>query len=398
MFSRPCPICGFNEGKFEKVINFSKFDDNPLPDKYQISFCDGCGFAFADMTSSQEDFNEYYQSLNMYADNSKVKSHEKTNPQNDYQELVNKDLLALYDDNSLGFGLDYNSCILDVGCGGGEHLLTLKEKGFSNLFGLDPSKDSIEKLKGYGINGILNNIFDMPQDSYRQKFDLIICTAVLEHIYDLKGAVHSISQYLKNEGIILITVPDAKRFEYYKNPIARQFNQEHINYFTVTSLNNLLMTNGFSIEKSVSFDYDNDGVLLGIYRKTNNSNYKIVKDEIAENSIRKFFINTEQEEQDCKKKVDSINKGDNKTVIWGTGQKLMQLLPYVEDLTEKVLFFADSNSAKQGKRLNGVPVYSPEKVKELPSDVDIYICSMQNASDIRNQLRAMGITNNVYEL
>lgn len=96
--------------------------------------------------------------------------------------------------------------ILDVGCGTGSILRTLLDQGYKNLFGLEQSGVSVERLDKLGINmrrGILPAIdFD---DNF---LDVLIASEVLEHILFQNRFLREIIRVLKPGDKALIYVPN----------------------------------------------------------------------------------------------------------------------------------------------------------------------------------------------
>lgn len=74
-------------------------------------------------------------------------------------------------------GINYNSKILDVGCGVGNYLLALKRIGFKNLIGVDPY---INKEITDGDVKIYKKTINELTDS--QKHDFIMFNHSFEHI------------------------------------------------------------------------------------------------------------------------------------------------------------------------------------------------------------------------
>ena len=96
----------------------------------------------------------------------------------------------------------HNSRILELGSGRSykqRHPYSLK-----HLF--DPSNEFIRSdiLREYG-----HRIVDVTKrgDMGREKYDVILCTNVLEHVYDFNGAVSNIHAALKRGGTAIIFVP-----------------------------------------------------------------------------------------------------------------------------------------------------------------------------------------------
>ena len=94
--------------------------------------------------------------------------------------------------------------ILDIGCANGGQLKILKESGFTNLAGVDPSEVCVSNVQTFGIRSFQAHIFEDSFIEWDAKFDLIILSHVLEHICDLDRAIQIIKDKLNvNEFYIL---------------------------------------------------------------------------------------------------------------------------------------------------------------------------------------------------
>ena len=161
--------------------------------------------------------------------------------------------------------------ILDIGCGEGYMLRRLKDK-FDELHGLDiaPSrlkeaKSKIKEINSFKISkfkfveGNADDHLPFPNDFY----DVIICIALIEHVYDIFFLVKEIYRVLKPDGYVIIEVPN---LAYLKHRISlllgflpmtsSAYNWEeigwdgaHIHYFTLKRLCLLFESQGFRIEK-----------------------------------------------------------------------------------------------------------------------------------------------------
>lgn len=92
--------------------------------------------------------------------------------------------------------------ILDVGVGLGRLL-----EPFSNLerHGIDISYGYLEVAQASGIEVCYSLIGDMPY--HYDFFDIIVCTDVLEHVFDLNASIRDILRVLKPGGIFITRTP-----------------------------------------------------------------------------------------------------------------------------------------------------------------------------------------------
>lgn len=138
--------------------------------------------------------------------------------------------------------------LLDIGSGPGLFLARGRERGWSTL-GIEPSTQAAAYARGMGLE--IRNEFLAPDTQGLGRFDAIHLSLVLEHIPDPTALLRQAYDMLDPGGMICVVVPN----DY--NPIqlvardACGLGQwwvgppHHLNYFTPTSLNNLLMRVGF---------------------------------------------------------------------------------------------------------------------------------------------------------
>lgn len=100
---------------------------------------------------------------------------------------------------------DKNSKILDAGCASGILISFLKEKGITNVYGIDNSKEAIKMCKK-----TLKNVFLMDASKTRFKkesFDIIIASDILEHIENEEKTLSEWHRILKPDGTLILFVP-----------------------------------------------------------------------------------------------------------------------------------------------------------------------------------------------
>ncbi len=346
-----------------------------IMDGYDVVACKNCGFVYSDNIPGQDEFNKYYEVMSKWEFNYKdgVVS-------DDYQKYFKKivDFLVPYLTNK-------NVNIMDIGCSTGCLLNMFKEKGYSNLLGVDPSSACVKTVKElYNINAVASTISNLSVD---KKFDVIILSAVLEHLVDFSGSMNKIRSLLNDEGLLFVEVPDATRFDSYIFTPFQQFSIEHIDYFSDLSLKNLLAKFGFEViemqknENTVNQTIDPDIFVLS--RISNKLNHKIVKDDITEKKLGDYISKCREMDVKVNKFLNETLAKNDKIIIWGVGTHTQRLVGAGLDLS-KVLYFVDSNSRYRGKKINGVEVKSPQDIKE---DTPILVSTFSYQEEVVRQIK-----------
>ncbi len=106
--------------------------------------------------------------------------------------------------------------VLDAGCGEGRHCFGALERG-ARVVGLDLDRPSLDRGSGplrarakeLGSFGVMihGNAFRLP---FRDEtFDKVICTEVMEHVHDWRGAARELARVVRPDGKVAITIPTA---------------------------------------------------------------------------------------------------------------------------------------------------------------------------------------------
>lgn len=130
--------------------------------------------------------------------------------------------------------LDKKLYVLDYGGGNGKLLIPfIENKHICHIIDYnDKPISGITKI-GNDINNYQTNV----------KYDVIICSHVLEHISDVSNLIKKLKDLLNPDGIIYAEVP----LEIWAGLRIDADPVTHINFFTTNSLANLFLVNGFEI-------------------------------------------------------------------------------------------------------------------------------------------------------
>jgi len=383
--NRPCPICYNSEINFIKEFNFLLYENHPISKGYKLVQCCSCSFIYADVFVTQKDLDLYYSNISKYEDKQL-----STGGGYEYYDKKRLEGVANYLDN---FFPDKNIKIADIGCAIGGLLEQLKEKGFKNLLGIDPSMSCVEITKNEKrIDCIHSSLFEL--DEAFGKFDLLVISHVWEHILDLENAIKSLQKILAPNGAIYIECPNAMN---YKNTIHapyQEFNTEHINHFYERGFVNYFgirnyecLDLGTKVFKMTSGD--DYHAVFGIFKKNEELNFKLEFDKNILNSILEYISQSEEWHQNILYKIFKEINNLNKIAFYGIGQYAFKLLFEIKKIKPdlEVLLF-DNNILNVGKKINNSLILKGSQIPNyfIEDETKIVITSLIHQSTIKNDI------------
>jgi len=140
--------------------------------------------------------------------------------------------------------------VLDAGCGEGGFVRFLSDLGFRSS-GVDLSSVAISRAKAASPHSRLTVAsLEEGVPFLTGSFAAVWCTEVLEHLFDIHGALAELNRVLMPGGLLVLTVPyhglvkniliAVGGFERHYNPYL-----SHLRYFTKRSLEACLANGGF---------------------------------------------------------------------------------------------------------------------------------------------------------
>lgn len=255
--------------------------------------------------------------------------------------------------------------ILEVGCGDGNFLSILKERG-CKVWGNEPSKSFREfALKqGFEVDDLFVN------EKYKNPnapFDAVVSREVMEHVPYPVDFLRNIRSVLKSGGHVLIEVPNFEKalrdLRYY------DMFPDHLSYFTRESLTAAMLISGF---KNVEIYFGMDEEFIYAIAQNNEINSEGLIS--AKEKIQSDFEN--------------IIKEYKNIVVWGAGGKGIAVLGSLNNVS-KIKYVVDSDPFKQGKYLPSAGIYV-KKPSDLFGDKNIDLLILTNLAytdEILNILR-----------
>jgi SAM-dependent methyltransferase len=375
---RPCPVCGGLNSRLLFRQSFAQLSGVSFLTGYDVVVCERCGLAFADGVPAQEVFNSYYRELSKYEHAHRDGQESITDRQRfaDIAALLKKFIPAR------------RSRVLEIGCATGGLLSALKDEGFTNVHGLDPSPACAETASRlYGISVFTGTVFDMPGNT--GVYDVVIAVGVLEHVEAARQALRRIGDILAPGGLVYAEVPDATRLTGRPDAPYQEFSIEHINFFSPVSLTNLLWSSGFvpvACDRVVRMQNENltYPAVFGVYRKSQTSEPGLTLDQETAPALTRYIQESEMQDLRVRAAIERGARG-RPIIVWGTGTHTQRLLSVRAFANVQITAFVDSNPKYQHHELCGVPVLGPAEILHRKEPVLISSCGFQR--EIREQIQ-----------
>jgi len=146
----------------------------------------------------------------------------------------------------------HEKSLLDYGCGTGHFLSTAKQSDWVS-FGVEPNENA-RKTANENIQIAYESIDNLPKKS----FSIITLWHVLEHLPNLDKHITLFKQYLKDDGALVIAVPNYKSYDaaHYKTHWAAYDVPRHLWHFDKKSIHSLFKSHGMSVVKTKRMWFD----------------------------------------------------------------------------------------------------------------------------------------------
>ena len=229
---------------------------------------------------------------------------------------------------------------IEIGCGDGYLLKSLRMRGFERLFGIEPSPNVDRGVDGITfinefVNG--NRILD-------EKVDLIYSIAVFEHIEDINSVLQFCRNNIRPHGELFVVVPNAQRQLESGDPAL--FVHQHVHYFTESSLRNVLRQNGFQVS---SISSRKDGLSVSA---------RPVVPVQGPHPTGVMFYNRYQEELNCILKNIAHLISEGAVLVHGACNAMNNIVGWIGGDFDLV----DNDENKQGRTYFGEIVLSPQEI------------------------------------
>jgi 2-polyprenyl-3-methyl-5-hydroxy-6-metoxy-1,4-benzoquinol methylase len=344
---------------------------------YTVSCCNNCGNVYADGIPQKEAFDKYYTQSSKY-------EFSHTGGLQHQAELDRLSSLSSW----LALQIPLSLGVLDAGCATGELLIRMKQHGFTNLTGLDPSSACVEYARNKNGLTMIQGVLGHKPETIKS-FDVVILSAVLEHIPDLHVTIDKLKTWLKPGGFVVLETPDVEFFELGINAPYQEFSVEHINFFSVASMTNLMSQFGFELKLERHFVCGmgkgvTSATLTTIFQLTGKVT-EVVHESNSLNGLTAYIKKCQEWETYETNQINQIVDKQEPILVWGTGTLCQRLLATTRFKDANILAFIDSNNHYQGNKLQDKPIIAPQQVSEY--SCPILITSWVFQDEITKQIK-----------
>ncbi len=149
--------------------------------------------------------------------------------------------------------------VLDVGCGSGALSEAIKQRGY-DVWGIEENGEAAGRASRRIDRVMQLNLHD--SEAVRaalgeRKFDYLVFSDVLEHVYDPFSVLREYLRFVRDGGRVVVSVPNALvwtnrlgflfgRFEYADTGV---MDRTHVRWFTFSSVKRLVRAAGCTLEK-----------------------------------------------------------------------------------------------------------------------------------------------------
>lgn len=250
---RGCPNCSGSQWQ----DLFIGYDDRyGHPDPYPVVECSKCQLAFLSARPLEENvpdlYSRYYPSPSVTSIHKSWKTSlkgrlKKTPLWFAHQNLATPINLYTHID------INKNTAVLDVGSGPAIDTASWVIRNGGSWIGVEANKSICSYLNEHGIP-IFNGSLEKFRDNYKEKFDYILLSQIIEHVYHPVEFMKTARELLKDTGRIVLSSPN------YESMFRKQYSQKwlhwhipyHVSQFSRTSLEVLAERAGLKIKKYIT--------------------------------------------------------------------------------------------------------------------------------------------------
>ena len=381
--NHPCPSCGsidlsvfyaIEQAPVHSVLLLPTREEalNYPSGNITLAYCRRCGFITnIDFNANLHEYSSRYEETQGYSSTF-----------NAFHQRLAEHLIKKYDLRQ--------KTVIEIGCGKGEFLRLLCEKGDNSGVGFDPA---------YIPGRITSDRVTFIKDFYSEKYanytaDFICCKMTLEHIQDVAEFVETVRRSIGDdtETVIFFQVPDVRRI--LQEIAFWDIYYEHCSYFSLGSLSRLFRKSGFEVA-DLWTDYADQYLMIEARPGHDQAQERLQAEDDLDDLVKDLDLFVANEGQKLHKWRSDINgfvEDGCKVVLWGGGSKAVAFLTTLKINLDMIQYVVDINPYKAGTFMAGTgqEIVAPDFLIEYTPDVVVIMNPIYQA-EIQQDLNKMGV-------
>jgi len=325
------------------VDNIEEFDENNDLYNLCLSYCEECSNCqLTEVINPDKMFKNYY-----------------------YVSSTTKSFRGHFESVSLKYVDKFNlisteSLIVDIGSNDGIALIPFMKMGY-NVLGIDPAENICKLAEENGVHTICSYFNDDIAEEYDSRADLVLASNVFAHSDGLQSMTKNVFKILKPGGSFVIEVQHLLRT--IEDGTFDNIYHEHVNYWSLISLNNFFSNLGYNIFDVEEIDTHGGSIRVYVNEdKSPNDNVKKLLQREIDFGLNKidtyynFFNTINERKKNLLDVIKKLNSDGKKIIGYGAPAKATTLLNFFNIDNSMLEYVIDDNKLKQGKIIPNVNI------------------------------------------
>jgi SAM-dependent methyltransferase len=270
------------------------------------------------------------------------------------------------------FGL-HGKRIVEIGCGSGDFLKLLCEKGGNEGIGFDPSAAAGGAIAGHPRITLIRDYYSSKHAHVDT--DLVCCRHVLEHVESPLSFLNEIIRALPagKKTALFFEVPEVMFI--LKDHSSWDLIYEHPSYFSTSSLHRLLSMAGCRVQ-AIWKSFHEQFLCVCAEPGSGDQRSKETAPDLDKAEVvhhaQVFYQVFRTQVATWEKRLNVMGQSKERVVLWGAGSKGVTFLNVLQG-NSSVKYVVDINDRKHGKFIPGTgqAIVSPGSLKEYRPDTVI---------------------------
>jgi len=292
----------------------------------------------------------------------------------------------------------HNKQVVEIGCGKGDFIRMLCERGPNSGLGFDPSYIGDDTVLG----GRLTFIKDFYDERYSHHAGDFFCTRhVIEHIEQPAVMLNSLRRAIgERENVaIFFETPDVTWI--LRHAVFWDIFYEHCSLFTPGSLARLYAASGFDTTRAAVVFGDQYMWVEGVTAVGRGGQVRVPVESAADTLplVNDFAARCAARMADSRALLDRLAADSKRVALWGAGAKGVTFLNSLSVPAARIPYVVDINARKQGRYIPGTgqQIIAPESLNSYRPDV-ILVMNPNYLDEIRATVGEMSLDADVLVL